>query len=86
MVVRRARAGITIFQTLMNSGDNKQIIVPNSNIYEGTITNYSTTPTRRIDLVIGLGYIPQTDLHIHRAAQKPTEKSVEQPQGTSALR
>jgi small conductance mechanosensitive channel len=48
--------GITIFHTLMNSGDNKQIIVPNSKIYEGTITNYSTKPTRRIDLVIGVGY------------------------------
>lgn len=48
--------GITIFHTLMNSGDNKQIIVPNAKIYEGTITNYSTKPTRRIDLVIGVGY------------------------------
>lgn len=48
--------GITIFHTLMNSGDNKQIIVPNSKIYEGTITNYSTKPTRRIDLVFGVGY------------------------------
>ena len=48
--------GITIFHTLINSGDNKQIIVPNSKIYEGTITNYSAKPTRRIDLVIGVGY------------------------------
>lgn len=48
--------GITIFHTLMTSIDNKQIIVPNSRIYDGTITNYSAKPTRRIDLVIGIGY------------------------------
>lgn len=48
--------GITIFHTLLTSADNKQIIVPNSRIYDGTITNYSAKPTRRIDLVIGIGY------------------------------
>lgn len=47
---------IQIFCTLMRSGDNKQIIVPNSQIMGTTITNYSTKPTRRLDLVIGVGY------------------------------
>jgi small conductance mechanosensitive channel len=32
--------------------DNRLVIVPNSMVYAGTITNYSTLPTRRIDLVI----------------------------------
>jgi small conductance mechanosensitive channel len=30
--------------------------MPNSQIYSGTITNYSARDTRRIDLVIGIGY------------------------------
>jgi small conductance mechanosensitive channel len=30
--------------------------VPNSQIYGGTITNYSARETRRIDLVFGIGY------------------------------
>ncbi|MBD1399160.1 mechanosensitive ion channel family protein [Pelovirga terrestris] len=47
---------IQIFSTLMRSGDNKQIIVPNSQVMGTTITNYSTKPTRRLDLVIGVGY------------------------------
>ncbi|HBA35263.1 MAG TPA: mechanosensitive ion channel protein MscS [Gammaproteobacteria bacterium] len=47
---------ITIFTTMMRTGDNKQIIVPNGQIYGGTITNYSTKPTRRIDMVFGIGY------------------------------
>ena len=47
---------ISIFSTLMRTGDNKQIIVPNGAVYDGTITNYSAKPTRRIDMVVGCGY------------------------------
>ena len=47
---------IQMFSTKMKTGDNKEIIVPNSQIISGTITNYSAKPTRRIDLVIGVGY------------------------------
>lgn len=47
---------ISIFNTLMRTGDNKQVIVPNGGIINGNIINYSAKPTRRIDLVIGCGY------------------------------
>ncbi|BCD97992.1 mechanosensitive ion channel family protein [Marinagarivorans cellulosilyticus] len=47
---------IEVFNTIFRSGDNKEIIVPNAQIYGGTITNYSARATRRIDLVIGIGY------------------------------
>lgn len=47
---------IRIFSTVMRSGDNQEIIVPNSGIYGGTITNVTARDTRRIDLVIGIGY------------------------------
>ena len=47
---------IRIFNTLMRTGDNRQIIVPNSAISDGIITNFSAKTTRRIDLVIGCGY------------------------------
>ncbi len=47
---------IQIFSTKIRSGDNKEIIVPNGQITGGTITNYSAKETRRIDLVIGVGY------------------------------
>ncbi len=47
---------VRMFATIMRSGDNRQIIVPNGQIYSGTITNYSAKPTRRIDLVFGIGY------------------------------
>jgi small conductance mechanosensitive channel len=47
---------ISIFSTTMKSGDNKEIIVPNGQIYSGAITNFSAKETRRIDLVFGIGY------------------------------
>lgn len=47
---------VGIFCTIMKTGDNKVIIIPNSNIMGGNITNYSMEPTRRIDMVIGVSY------------------------------
>lgn len=47
---------ISIFVTTMNTPDNKTIIVPNSDIIGGPITNYSTQATRRVDMVVGISY------------------------------
>jgi small conductance mechanosensitive channel len=47
---------VQIFTTVLKTSDNKKIIVPNSQIMDSTITNYSAHDTRRVDLVIGCGY------------------------------
>jgi len=47
---------VRMFATIMRTGDNRQIIVPNGNMYGGIIINYSAKATRRIDLVFGIGY------------------------------
>ena len=47
---------IDLFATIMHTPDNQRIIVPNSAIMGGTITNTSALPTRRLDLVFGIGY------------------------------
>jgi small conductance mechanosensitive channel len=47
---------IRIFHTVLKTGDNREITMPNAQIYSGTIVNFSTRETRRIDLVIGIGY------------------------------
>ncbi|MEA3240107.1 MAG: mechanosensitive ion channel [Pseudomonadota bacterium] len=47
---------ISIFTTILKTPDNKVVIIPNSAVMGGTITNYSTMPTRRVDLNIGVGY------------------------------
>ena len=49
-------AEIQIFNTIIKTGDNKVIIVPNGSISNGIITNYSLEPTRRVDFVFGIGY------------------------------
>lgn len=47
---------VAIFATTLLTGDNKTIIVANSAVMGSTITNYSTQPERRVDLVVGVGY------------------------------
>ncbi len=52
---------IGIFNTLMRTGDNKALVIPNGQITDGVITNYSAKPTRRVDLVFGIGYDDDID-------------------------
>lgn len=47
---------ISVFSTIMKTGDNRQVIVPNGKIYAGAITNYSARDIRRIDLIFRIGY------------------------------
>ncbi len=47
---------INIFTTVMTTGDNKEIIVPNGAVLGNNITNYSAKPTRRVDMVFGISY------------------------------
>lgn len=47
---------IQLFHTVMKTGDNLRIIVPNGEITSKNIKNYSANETRRIDLVIGCSY------------------------------
>lgn len=47
---------LNIFSTQLKTGDNKTIFVPNGKLIGDNIINYSTKPTRRVDLVIGVSY------------------------------
>ena len=52
---------VGIFTTTLKSGDNVKILVPNSEIYGNSIHNYNGYDTRRIDLVMGIGYDDDID-------------------------
>ncbi|MGB0917068.1 MAG: mechanosensitive ion channel family protein, partial [Flavobacteriales bacterium] len=52
---------IQIFNTILKSGDNKTIIIPNGGLSTGSMVNYSTEPTRRVDWVVGIGYGDDAD-------------------------
>jgi small conductance mechanosensitive channel len=47
---------VQLFSTQLKTGDNRQIIIPNGQIYTSALVNYSVKETRRIDLVFGIGY------------------------------
>lgn len=47
---------IHIFYTILQTPDNKKVIIPNSNLANSSTINYSANPTRRIDFVFGVGY------------------------------
>jgi len=52
---------VQILTTILKTGDNKQIIVPNSQIMNSIITNYSVNDTRRVDMVVGVSYEDDID-------------------------
>ena len=47
---------IALFNTTLDTPDNQRVIVPNSSITSNVITNVTANDTRRVDLVIGIGY------------------------------
>jgi len=53
---------VQIFTTQLITPDNKLIIVPNGKIMGDNIINYSAKDTRRLELVIGVGYGDDLDL------------------------
>ena len=52
---------VQILTTVFKTGDNKQIIVPNGQIMDSIITNYSANDTRRVDMVVGVSYDDDLD-------------------------
>ena len=52
---------VQILTTVLKTGDNKQIIVPNGQIMDSIITNYSAKDTRRVDMVVGVSYDDDLD-------------------------
>ena len=47
---------IHIFNTYIKTPDNKTIIIPNSGLSTGSMTNFSTEPNRRVDWTFGIAY------------------------------
>jgi small conductance mechanosensitive channel len=47
---------VGVFTCTLSTPDNVEIRVPNSHIFGSTIKNYSANDTRRIDMVVGVGY------------------------------
>lgn len=52
---------IQIFHTILLTADGKQIYVPNGQMSSGSITNYTHTPTRMTEWVVGIEYGEDVD-------------------------
>ena len=47
---------INIFSTLLNTPDQKLVIIPNGPLSTGALINYSAEPLRRVDWTFGIAY------------------------------
>ncbi|MCK5906875.1 MAG: mechanosensitive ion channel, partial [Flavobacteriales bacterium] len=47
---------IGLFTTLMNTFQNRDVIIPNAAVTSNAMTNYSANNTVRVDLMIGISY------------------------------
>lgn len=52
---------IQIFNTVLKTPDNKTVIIPNGPLSTGAMVNFSTEPTRRVDMSFGIGYTDDID-------------------------
>ena len=73
---------ISILYTIVNTFDNRRIIIPNGDLSNSSLTNLSAYPTRRCDMSFGIGY--GDDIDKARATIKrlieTDERSLEDPQ------
>lgn len=78
---------IKIFTTEIRTPDNKAVTIPNSRVLESNIINYSSTGTRRIDMVVGIGYGDDID-HTRNVIEdllKKDERILSKPAPTVAV-
>ena len=64
---------IGMFYTHMTTVDNKLILIPNGNLANGSIVNYSAKELRRVDLTFGVGY-EQDVLKVKRVLSNIVDK------------
>ena len=49
-------ASVKIVNTLLVTTNNQEITIPNNQVWNSPIINYSARPTRRMDLTVSIGY------------------------------
>lgn len=70
-------AEIELFTTMMDTFDNRRIIIPNSQVFSSTIENISFHSTRRADVNVGTDYgadLDETRAVLERVANAATHK------------
>lgn len=52
---------ISLFTTMLDTGDNIRIMIPNGSVWGSSISNYSFHSTRRVQITFGIGYDDKID-------------------------
>lgn len=52
---------ISAFYTTLVTPDNKKVVIPNGTLANGSVTNFSRYPTRRVELKFGVAYSSDID-------------------------
>ena len=47
---------LDMMATILTTGDNKKVVLPNKSVWGSPITNYSAMETRRVDVAVGIAY------------------------------
>lgn len=71
---------LDLFTTVLNTPDNRRVIVPNSEIASGTIENVTYHNERRVDVSVGVDYgasIDATRAALTTAAEKVSDLTVQ---------
>jgi len=61
-------SAIGLFMTELNTPDNVRIILPNGQVWNTAVKNYSRNSTRRIEIVLGISYEDNIDKAIKTAS------------------
>lgn len=73
---------IQILYTIINTFDGRRVVVPNGNLSNSSLINYSVNETRRCEMVFGISYdddIKKAKAIIHRLIQED-ERSLADPE------
>jgi len=78
---------IELFNTILATPDNVKIMVPNGKLFGNVIKNFSANDTRRIDLVVGIGYSSSitTSLEVLQGLIKKDERILPEPAAQIAV-
>ena len=52
---------VSLFTTMLDTGDNIRIMIPNGSVWGSSISNYSFHSTRRVQITFGIGYDDKID-------------------------
>lgn len=74
---------IQIFTTILTTPDNKQIVIPNGGLSNGSLINYSAETTRRQEWTFGIGYGDDVEKakSIIKNIIEADERVLKQPEG-----